>query len=156
MEYKSLVELKAVAQISFHRTRVPIARHERVERWIELLSLEGERGLRSLQEIEHLSLECRRACRADDSPLTVAYEDPLLCASGLRSDRVGDCMDFFEMTDEQMHDAFCSCNVGAKLTGSEGAERLRRALRRDIFQRHVTSTPWSNLRQIFRGLTEWV
>ena len=48
-------------------------------------------------------------------------------------------MDFFDLTDKQMHHAFCSCHVGAKLTGSEAAKRLRHVVRGNLLRRKMTS-----------------
>ena len=139
MEYKPLIELQAIADVTLPDTQTSMTREQRLERWIGLLRSEPERRLRSLQEIEHLSDACRRECRADNSPLTVAYDDPALRSAGLRSDRVGDCTAFFELSDEQVHHAFCSCHVGIMMTGSEAARRLRRVMRRDAFRKKVTS-----------------
>jgi hypothetical protein len=150
MEHKPLVELQAIADVTFPETRAPMTREQRLERWIGLLHADPERQLRSLHEIEHLSVACRRQCRADNSPLTVAYEDPILRSAGLRSDRVGDCTDFFELSDEQMHHAFCSCHVGIRVTGSQAAQRLRHIARRDAFRRTVTAALWPKLRRMFR------
>ena len=127
-----------------------MTREQRLERWIGLLKADPERTLRSLHEIEHLSAACRRECRAENSPLTVAYEDPILRSAGLTSDRVGDCTDFFELSDKQMHHAFCSCHVGAKLTGHEAAERLRHVQQRDAFKRNPASALWSTVRRLLR------
>ncbi len=63
--------------------------------------------------------------RADDSPLTVAYEDPVLRAEGLASDRLGDAMDFFELNDNEAHVAFCSCHVGSSFEARFAASRVR-------------------------------
>jgi hypothetical protein len=149
MEHKPLIELLATADVRFSETQTPMTREQRLERWIGLLDADGERELRSLHEIEHLSASERRACRSDDSPLSVAYNDPLLRSSGLKSDRVGDCTDFFGLTDDQMHHAFCSCHTGIKMTGAEGAARLRAVVDRH----HVphSSRLWQVLRRVFRA-----
>ena len=149
MEYKPLVELQATADVTFPETRIPLTREQRLERWMELLRADPERKLRSLHEIEHLSVASRRECRAENSPLTVAYKDSTLRSAGLNSDRVGDCTDFFELSDKQMHHAFCSCHVGARLTGSAAADRLRHVMRRDAFRRSLTSGLWSRIRRAF-------
>ena len=151
MEHKPLVELQAIADVQSFETQTPLTRGQRLERWIAVLQADPGRKLRSLHEIEHLSAACRRECRAENSPLTVAYEDPILRLAGLSSDRVGDCTEFFEMTDKQMHHAFCSCHVGASLTGQEAAERLRHLMRLDDFRRKLTSALWPKVRGIFRS-----
>ncbi len=126
MEHRPLSHLKIVAEVSPAETAPVLSAQQRLERWIEVLEATPDRRLRSLFEIEYLPLTDRRNSRADNSPLTVAYEDPLLRAQGLTSDRVGDCMDFFEITDREMHRAYCSCHVGANLTGKRAAAQLRR------------------------------
>ena len=79
-----------------------------------------------------------RAYRVENSPLTVAYEDPVLRAQGLNSDRVGDCVQFFEITDGQMHHAFCYCHVGQTLDANQAARRLRSMLPSDSWIRDAT------------------
>jgi hypothetical protein len=152
MEHKPLVELQAIADIRFPEAPTTMTREQRLERWIGLLQSDPERKLRSLHEIEHLSVACRRECRADNSPLTVAYEDPILRSAGLKSDRVGDCTDFFGLNDEQMHHAFCSCHVGIRLSGRDAAQRLRQGVRRDAFRNKMTSALGPVVRRLFRTL----
>jgi hypothetical protein len=150
MEHKPLVELQAIADVRFPDTQYGMSREQRRERWIDLLQADPERKLRSLHEIEHLPTASRRECRAENSPLTVAYEDPILRSAGLRSDRVGDCTEFFGLSDRQMHHAFCSCHVGASLAGYEAADRLRHVIRRDAFRRSMTPALWPAIRRMFR------
>ena len=63
--------------------------------------------------------------RVDNSPLTVAYNDPVLRADGLASDRLGDAVDYFELSDEEAHRVFCSCLYGESMTAGSVAARLR-------------------------------
>jgi uncharacterized protein len=149
MEHKPLIELQAIADVRFSETQTLMTREQRLARWIGLLEADPERELRSLHEIEHLSASDRRACRSDESPLSVAYHDRILRLSGLKSDRVGDCTDFFGLTDDQMHHAFCSCHTGVKLTGAEAAARLRAVV--DRHHAHPSGGLWRALRRIFRA-----
>jgi len=128
MEHKPLVELKAVADVKIAETAPPLSREQRLERWIEVLEANASRRLQSLYELEYLSPQERRECRSNGSPLTVAYEDPVLRAEGLTSDRVGDCLAFFQITERQVHHAFCSCHVGTRFSGKDAAARLRHLL----------------------------
>jgi hypothetical protein len=127
MEHKPLSELQALADISIVEP-APMTREQRLERWIEVLEANASRKLRPLYEIEYLSAEDLRKCRSDGSPLSVAYEDPVLRAEGLKSDRLGDCIAFFEITDRQMHHAFCSCHIGMNFDARQAAARLRQFL----------------------------
>jgi hypothetical protein len=149
MEHKPLIELQALADVRFSEAQTLTIEEQRLERWIELLEADPERELRSLHEIEHLSASDRRACRSDESPLSVAYHDRILRSSGLKSDRVGDCTDFFGLTDDQMHHTFCSCHTGAKMTGAEAAARLREVDRHHAH--HSSGGLWQVLRRIFRA-----
>jgi hypothetical protein len=135
MEHKPLAELQALADVRPFEASTAMPREQRLKRWVDLLEADPEQKLRSLHEIEHLSRSQRRECRADNSPLTVAYDDPVLRSVGLKGDRVGDCMDFFELSDRQMHHAFCSCHVGIRLTAVQAAQRLRRLIRADNIRR---------------------
>jgi hypothetical protein len=138
MEHKPVFDLQAIADIQPVDTLPPMGREQRLKRWIALLEADRNRELRSLQQIEHLSKQERQAYRAENSPLTVAYEDPVLRAQGLNSDRVGDCVQFFEITDRQMHNAFCYCHVGRTLDANQAARRLRSMLPRDSWIRDAT------------------
>ena len=149
MEHKPLVELQQIADLEFPDCLLT-DREQRLARWSKLLLANPERELRSLHEIEHLSASDRRACRSDNSPLSIAYNDPLLRSSGLKSDRVGDCTDFFGLTDDQMHHAFCSCHTGVRLTGAEAAARLQAVVDR-THARHASGGLWQVLRRVFRA-----
>ena len=150
MEHRPLVELQAIADVRFPETASAMTREQRLERWIGLLQTDPGRKLRSLHEIEHLPTASRRQCRAENSPLAAAYDDPLLRSAGLRSDRVGDCTAFFGLSDEDMHHAFCSCHVGASLTGQEAAERLRHVVHGDAARRRMSGL-WPTIRRLFRA-----
>ena len=104
-----------------------------------------------LQQIADLDFpDCLLTDRSDDSPLSIAYNDPLLRSSGLKSDRVGDCTDFFGLTDDQMHHAFCSCHTGVRLTGAQAAARLQAVVDR-AHTRHASGGLWQALRRVFRA-----
>jgi hypothetical protein len=121
MEHKHLDQLRSVADVQPRS----LTRQERIQRWIELLERNPTRRLNSLGEIEYQPPAERALIRVDDSPLSVAYEDPVLKAEGLASDRLGDAMKFFELSDGQAHYALCSCLSGRTMEASAFATRLR-------------------------------
>src|SRR5215207_9565299 len=98
MEHKPLIELEAIAEVKIAEGAPAMGRDERLERWISVLEGNSVRQLRSLFEFEYLPPDKRRACRADNSPLTVAFEDPVLRREGLKSDSLGDVFNFTETT----------------------------------------------------------
>ena len=67
--------------------------------------------------------------RGAGSPITVAFEDPILRAEGLKDDTYGEAKRFFEMTDLQLHEIVCHCHVGATMHASRAAHRVRAAIR---------------------------
>jgi hypothetical protein len=121
MEHKDLDYLRSVADVQ----PKPLTRQERLERWIELLERDPRRRLNSLGEIEFKPPAERVLIREDNSPLTVAYDDPVLRADGLASDRLGDVMRYFALSDGQAHYALCSCLSGRTLESGSCAQRLR-------------------------------
>ncbi len=86
MKLKTLEELKRVAEVRPPLTRDRMSKRRRLERWAEVLELAPQRHLRSLNETEYASRPQRCALREDNSPLTVAFQDPVLHAEGLQSD----------------------------------------------------------------------
>jgi len=104
-----------------------LSREERLQRWIDLLEADPKRRLSSLGEIEYKPPAERALLREDNSPLSVAYEDPVLRADGLSSDRLGDAMRYFALSDGQAHYALCSCLSGHAIEAGTCAQRLRNA-----------------------------
>ena len=121
MEHQPLNELRSIADVQ----PASMTRRERLERWVELLDREPLRLLKSLGEIEFRPRAERHMMRADNSPLTVAFEDPVLRAEGLISDRLGDASKFFELSEGQAHRVLCSCLSGRATQARTIAARVR-------------------------------
>ncbi len=107
-----------------------MSRCERLERWAELLAQQPDRRLSTIEGTEFGFRQARRAKRADDSPLTVAFQDPVLRTEGLRGDRVGDALDFFELSEGDVHHLVCFCHYGQTVSAGAVAARLRVMARR--------------------------
>ena len=103
---------------------VALSRRERLMRWADALAAHRE-SLNALREIEYLSPEQRRAYRGSNTPLTIAYSDPVLRQAGLTDDNLGTAMDFFEMSDEDAHRLLCDCHYMGSMTGAGLANRIR-------------------------------
>lgn len=125
MEHKRVDQLRSVADVEFTLPRDLMSRRERLERWAELLERDPRKRLHSLGEIEFQPRDTRHLMRADDSPLTVAFNDPVLRAQGLASDRLGDAITFFEMSDGDAHRVLCSCLNGRTMEAGTSARRIR-------------------------------
>ncbi|MET0526844.1 MAG: hypothetical protein ABW003_00595 [Microvirga sp.] len=125
MEHKPVETLRGVAEVHEFKQGF-LSRHERLERWAEILERQPKRRLRSLGEIEFTPEEKRPELRSDESPITVAFEDPVLRADGLRSDRLGDAMEFFDLSDRAAHRLLCSCMNGWSMEAGTTARKVRR------------------------------
>lgn len=128
MKHQTSHELESVAVID-RLGLIPLAtRKQRIERWAELLERTPLRCLAALTGTEYIDPEVRQGARAAGSPLTVAFEDPLLRAAGLQSDTYGEAKRFFELSDWQLHEVVCSCHAGTMMQASWVAGRVRRII----------------------------
>jgi len=128
MQYRSLDQIGAEADVLAAPdllVTTSLSRRERLERWAEILGHEPRRRLRALHDIEYKSQQELLAYRVDDSPLSVAYADPVLRAAGLRSDTLGDAGEFFGLSPDQLHYLLCFCHHGETLTASATAAQVR-------------------------------
>ncbi|MDO9442346.1 MAG: hypothetical protein Q7T73_15780 [Beijerinckiaceae bacterium] len=124
MEFKSLADLRCIADVT---SDIPkLTREEKIEIWVKALARDPARSLTPLPEIEWAPAHMRPALRADGSPLSVAFEQPMLRAAGLAGDRLGDAMAFFELSEAEAHDTLCSCHYGRSMTAGAAARRIRR------------------------------
>ncbi|MET0529476.1 MAG: hypothetical protein ABW003_14280 [Microvirga sp.] len=124
MEHRPLSELGHVADLKPSQNIV-LSKRERLDRWAELLEREPDLVLRTLDEIEWKPKAVRRALRADNSALTVAFNDPVMRTAGLLSDRFGDAVDFFQISEHDAHIVLCSCHGGESMRAEEAARRVR-------------------------------
>jgi hypothetical protein len=126
MKYQDLDKLGARAAVmpGWLKAR-PMSKTERLERWAAALEREGDKQLQTLFEIEHMPRAKRKAMRADNSLLSVAFKDPCLRAEGLAGDTVGDVLSFFRMSESEMHDIACYCHHGPSMSARSAAARVR-------------------------------
>lgn len=124
MKHHSPQEIAASAAVYSTPVRPAMSRRERLERWADILERHGG-PLNALRRIEYLSPQERRAYQGLNTPLTIAFSDPVLRDEGLRSERLGDVMDFFELSEGETHQLLCDCRYYGSMTGSEVARRMR-------------------------------
>ena len=128
MKYQTLDQLHAIAEVQSDPTHPALTRSQRLERWADLLERQPDRCLRALTGTEYQPASVRDTMRSAGSPITVAFEDPILRAEGLKDDTYGAAKRFFEMTDLQLHEIVCHCHVGATMQASRAARRVRAAI----------------------------
>lgn len=126
MEPRSLHQIRAVARVHSDIPRPQaMSKQQRLERWADVLDQRRGQRLRTLERVEFVSSDERRNLRADNSPLTVAFQDDKLRAAGLESDRLGDAMTFFGLSDHQAHLLLCECHYGRATQAGHVAFRIR-------------------------------
>ncbi|HET7714338.1 MAG TPA: hypothetical protein VFK86_01815 [Bauldia sp.] len=129
MRHTTLAELGEVAKVHpEEKCARPMSRAERLARWAELLDRHAGERLATLHGTEYHSGQTRDAMRADGSPISVAFSDPVLRAEGLGGDSYGDAKRFFEVTDWQLHDILCHCHYGKDVSAATSAQRVRAAM----------------------------
>jgi hypothetical protein len=74
---------------------------------------------------EHMDPAERDKIRCADSPISVAFEDPVLRAQGLANDTYGEAKRFFELTDQQLHRIVCYCHHGLRAASQAVAHQVR-------------------------------
>jgi hypothetical protein len=127
MKHRSLEELFQEADV---RPGPGLSRRERLERWASLLEGQPGRCLSAIHGTEFGTRREQEAKRADNSPLTVAFEDPVLRREGLEGDRVGDAVRFFNLSHYDVHHLVCYCHLGTTVAPATVAMRVRCIARR--------------------------
>lgn len=126
MEHRTLEQVKRLAE--FHpgeNVPVQLTRRQRLERWAELLERHGDRRLNMLTGTEYRFYRGRDGMRCEGSPISVAYEDPVLRNAGLRDDTYGAAKDFFQLSHGQLHSIVCHCYNGFTERSQFSATRVR-------------------------------
>ena len=144
MKHQTLEQLQGLGAVDPHFPRPPMSRAERLERWAELLDQLAHRNLSTLHQTELQLASVRAIMRADDTPISVAFKDPVLRAAGMENDTYGEAKRFFELSDHQLHRVICFCHFGASVSGAAAARAVRSAIK--------TNPGWfSRLRSMFAG-----
>jgi hypothetical protein len=122
MEHRTSAELEGFAEVICPEK---LSKKQLLERWA--LALEKRKGTRlhTLRETEYKPAKERSALQQENSPLTVAYDDPVLRSAGLASDSFGEVARFFGLSHWQLHDVVCNCHFGETVAAEVVAARVR-------------------------------
>jgi len=134
MKYQPIENIGAEAVLTLVKAPV-LSRRQRLERWAELLERDPDRRLRALMRVEFAAEWDRGGMREDDSPISVAFADPVLRAAGLGGDTFGDAREFFELSGEDAHELLCDCHYCGRMDGETVAQRVRAVARPTLAQR---------------------
>lgn len=128
MKHHTREQLQVFAQIEPDVRPLNMSHSERLERWAELLEQSPTRHLATLYETEHQSAAVRDTLRSDGSPISVAFNDPMLRVAGLEDDTYGEALRFFGLRDWQLHGVICYCHFGATVHAATAAGLVRSIL----------------------------
>jgi predicted acyl esterase len=146
MKHQALEQLQILAEVDQDYPRQTLTRSQRLERWAQLLEQNPERRLSTLHQTEYQPASQRAAMRGDSTPISVAFDDPVLRAAGLEDDSYGEAKRFFQLSDRQLHNVICYCHFGATVNAATAAYYIRRLVPK-AGQRGI----FSRLREMFVG-----
>ena len=128
------MEKSSMTYVEIERTSLPLARARptvrktvrqvRLEHLADILE-EHDSTIPLLTRIEYAPWHERLYLREDRSPLSLAFQDEGFRRQGLSGDRLGDIMDFFELTEREAHHLLCYCHYASLVTSMMVAERAR-------------------------------
>jgi hypothetical protein len=134
MKHQPIETIGAVAALTLVDAPV-LSKRERLERWAELLERDPHRRLKALARVEFVPGRDRDGMRDDDTPISVAFADPVFRAAGLEGDTFGDARKFFELSWENAHELLCDCHYYGRMDGETVAGRVRSLARPTLTQR---------------------
>jgi hypothetical protein len=139
MEYAmTYVQTERAASMPLARSRPSsqkTVRQRRLERFAEILD-RHDSLVRLLTRMEYAPASERPFLREDRSPLALAYQDEEFRNEGLKGDRLGDIMSFFQLKEHETHHLLCYCHYSGSVTSKMVAERARElAAKRTLGQR---------------------
>jgi hypothetical protein len=135
MLHQGLDELRLKADVVPLKTeRTRMTRGERLERWAVVLD-QHHGPMMPFIRIESYSWPERKNLRGDDTPVALAFRDPMLRADGLAGDTFGDACNYFELSNGQAHRLLCDCHYRGTMTGTKVAAHLRSVAKGGLVQR---------------------
>lgn len=127
MKHRTFGELTRIARVARSRR---LSKRQRLLRWASALQHRRGVQLNTFKAIEHMPRKERLKAKVENSPLTVAAEDPVLYSAGLRGDSIDDVTRFFRLSHWQLHELVCHCNHGDTVAAEAVALRVQRLANR--------------------------
>ena len=125
MEYRSVEQLARVAMVNAETKSLPVmSKVQRLQRWAQLLEGDPGRRLNTFFETEYQPRAARDAMRPTNTPISVAFADPVLRSEGLADDSYGEALRFFEISDYQLHAILCFCHHGETMSAGTAARAI--------------------------------
>lgn len=105
------------------KTAVALTRKEKLMRWSEMVRSQSS-SVMIFHHLEHWHAELLNRSLADygNNAFTIAAQDEVFQAAGLKGDSAQNAMDFFELTQPELHTFSCDC--GGKISTNQMADRI--------------------------------
>lgn len=146
MKHTTLEEITKIAEVAPIETKDRWSRRrERLERLATLLD-EHKGGIRLFSMMEYAPAKQRVKMRLDNSPLFIAFQDPQFRKEGLKSDVLGDAIEFFDLSMREAHHMLCDCHYVGSITPGMVATRARA-----LAQKTTLAERWQQLRHRLWG-----
>jgi hypothetical protein len=142
MEPRSIEQIARSARVTQDGPSDWALRRARLDRLARLLE-STTRPVRLFTALECYPRERRLALRQTDSPMAVAFADPLFREEGLAGDSVGDGVAFFHLSMREAHALLCDCRYGLMRPGAPMAARVAQRARRMAARR--SAAEWREL-----------
>ena len=123
MRHQSLEQILSQARVV--EAGPTLSRHERLLRWAQVLQAAEARLLQPLRFVEFYAPAARARLRGEQTPLALAFADPVLRGAGLSGDTLGEAQAFFGLDDDETHFLLCDCHWRGRMTGGRAARRVR-------------------------------
>lgn len=124
MRRQSIEQLAVIARVTPAQAG-GLSKTERLRRWAHLLQQLGQQALQPLSSVEYYAERERSRLRADNTPISFAYADPVLRAEGLGGDTFGQAQAFFGLSTTDAHYLLCDCHYEGRMDGRTVAKRIR-------------------------------
>jgi hypothetical protein len=124
MKHQTVEAMQAVAEVH-EGFPIHLTRAERLARWAECLERHPGKLLNTLYQTEYHTNSVRDEMRGDNTPISVAFHDPVLRAAGMKNDTFGEAKRFFELKDGDLHDVVCFCHFGETVRAEAAARNVR-------------------------------
>ena len=110
MKFQTIEQARKLAAVLPGETVAAMSCSEKLLCWAECLDKHAQGRLRLLHGTEYTRGFRRAGLRENDSPLAIAYRDPLLRALGLSGDTYEEARRFFGISHAALHEVVCSCH----------------------------------------------
>jgi hypothetical protein len=134
MKQQRLDHIQTIAKVTSIGV-APMSKRDRLLRWADLLMRSPDEPFNALPFVEFYDEPHQLRLRGDNTPMALAFADPILRDEGLRGDTLGDARSFFGLGRGDTHRLLCGCRYNGRMSGRSVAQRIRALAEPGLFGR---------------------